>query len=171
MPKRNHSNTTDASRNGVLICFIPHFLNWNLSRGKITQRTLMILQVPNSAQLHSNCHPRTSEQLWYSYRSSPGWGESRRPRSVISDLMSPWLVSPFVNWVWKIPTSKSYSKSISESEQRWTQETTSPGHLQTCFLLAYLGALGSWSIKRMVIPSQSMQFTWRIIINPSVKNY
>lgn len=34
LPKCNHSNTTDASRNGVLICFIPHFLNWNLSREK-----------------------------------------------------------------------------------------------------------------------------------------
>lgn len=61
MPKCNHSNTTDASRNGVLICFIPHFLNWNLSRGKITQKTIMILQLLNSAKLHSTCYTKTSE--------------------------------------------------------------------------------------------------------------
>lgn len=61
MPKCNHSNTTDASRNGVLICFIPQFLNWNLSREKITQRTIMILQLLNSAKRRSTCCTKTLE--------------------------------------------------------------------------------------------------------------
>ena len=71
--KCNHSNTTDASRNGVLVCFISHFLNWNLSREKITQRTIMILQLLNSAKLHSDWSSRTSEAATVQLQKQPWW--------------------------------------------------------------------------------------------------